>query len=201
MAIILSHDGCRLNHLPAPRPTRRPIGGPRVHLIDPTHSNVTFSVKHLMVATVRGRFPDVSGTIEYDPTAASVAVPIDVTAIDTGTEQRDGHLRSADFFDVANHPTMTFRSTRIEVTGDAQAKIHGDLTIRGTTRPVVLDGTLVAVVTGMQGERRAAFEASTKIDRAAWGLTWNVALESGGWLVSKDVRIELEIAAVEAAAA
>ncbi|MFO1539779.1 MAG: YceI family protein [Chloroflexota bacterium] len=169
--------------------------------MDPTHSNVTFSVKHLMVATVRGRFPDVSGTIEYDPTAASVAVPIDVTAIDTGTEQRDGHLRSADFFDVANHPTMTFRSTRIEVTGDAQAKIHGDLTIRGTTRPVVLDGTLVAVVTGMQGERRAAFEASTKIDRAAWGLTWNVALESGGWLVSKDVRIELEIAAVEAAAA
>ncbi len=172
--------------------------------IDPTHSNVTFSAKHLMVATVRGRFPDVSGTIELDPaapSAASVAVTIDVTKIDTGTEQRDGHLRSADFFDVENHPTMTFRSTRVEPAGASNAKIHGDLTIRGTTRPVVLDATLVAIVTGMQGERRAAFEATTKIDREAWGLTWNVALESGGWLVSKEIRIDLEIAAVEAAAA
>lgn len=172
--------------------------------IDPTHSNVTFSAKHLMVATVRGRFPDVSGTIELDPSApsaASVAVTIDVTKIDTGTEQRDGHLRSADFFDVENHPTMTFRSTRVEPAGESHAKIHGDLTIRGTTRPVVLDATLVAVVNGMQGERRAAFEATTKIDREAWGLTWNVALESGGWLVSKEVRIDLEIVAVEAAAA
>lgn len=171
--------------------------------IDPTHSNVTFAVKHLMVSTVRGRFPDVSGTIVLDPAApaaASVEVTIDVASIDTGTEARDGHLRSADFFDVENHPTITFRSTRVEPTGDATAKIHGDLTIRGTTRPVVLEGTLVATVTGMQGERRAAFEASTKIDREAWGLTWNVALESGGWLVSKEIRIDLEIAAVEAAA-
>jgi polyisoprenoid-binding protein YceI len=170
--------------------------------IDESHSAITFSVKHMMVSTVRGRFGRFQGTIEYDPeqpAEASVVVTIEAASIDTDWSQRDDHLRAADFLDAAGHPEVTFRSTRVEVTGEGTARIHGDLSIRGVSRPVVLEAEHLAIVSGMQGERRAAFEARTRIDREAWGLTWNVGLEAGGWLVGKEITIVLDIAAVEQA--
>ncbi len=167
--------------------------------IDQTHSEVGFKVKHTMIATVRGRFRDVVGTIDVDEDAlsrSSVEARVSVASIDTGVDQRDDHLRSADFFDAATYPEITFLSTKIERTG-ADYRIHGDLTIRDTTRPIVLETERLGVVAGMDGLRRAAFSATTKINRKDWGLTWNVALEAGGWLVGDEIRVELDIAAVE----
>ena len=168
--------------------------------IDASHSAVTFSARHMMLSTVRGRFGSFQGDLEYDPdapAAASVAASIDAASITTDWQQRDDHLRSADFLDVANHPELTFRSSRVEMAGDDSARIHGELTLRGTSRPVVLDVRRLAIVQGMQGERRVGFEAHTRIDREDWGLTWNVGLEAGGWLVSREIKIDLDVEAVE----
>jgi polyisoprenoid-binding protein YceI len=120
---------------------------------------------------------------------------MDAASIDTGQEARDQHLRSADFLETEAHPTIDFVSSRIEPAGD-RYRIHGDLTIRGVTRPVVLDAEFGGIVPNMQGGTRAAFSATTKIDRDEFGLTWNVALEQGGWLVSKDIKVEIDVAAV-----
>jgi polyisoprenoid-binding protein YceI len=121
-----------------------------------------------------------------------VETEIDVNTVDTGSDQRDGHLRSPDFFDVANFPAMTFVSTGVEVTGENSGVITGDLTIRGVTRPVKLETSYLGIVKDPWGNQKLAFEASTRINREDWGLTWNVGLEAGGWLVSKDITIELE---------
>ena len=167
--------------------------------IDQTHSEVGFRVKHMMIATIRGRFRDVVGTIDVDedaPERSSVEAKITVASIDTGVEQRDEHLRSADFFDAANYPEIAFESTRIERAG-AGYRIHGDLTIRDTTRSILLESERLGVVGGMDGVRRAAFSARTEISRKDWGLTWNVALEAGGWLVGDEIGVELDIAAIE----
>jgi polyisoprenoid-binding protein YceI len=167
--------------------------------IDPTHSEVGFRVKHMMIATVRGRFRDVVGTIDIDEdvlSRSSVEARVSVASIDTGVDQRDDHLRSADFFDAATYPEIAFQSTKIERAG-AGIRVHGDLTIRDTTRPVVLETEGLGVVAGLDGVRRAAFSARTKINRGDWGLTWNVALEAGGWLVGDEIAIDLDIAAVE----
>jgi polyisoprenoid-binding protein YceI len=170
--------------------------------IDSAHTVVSFTGRHMMITKVRGMFKDVTGTIDFDeagPARSSVAISVPTATVDTGTEARDNHLRSADFLDVENHPAMTFRSTAIERKGDRWA-ITGDLAIRGVTRPVVLDTEALGVVTGMDGRRHAGFEASTKIRRSDWGLTWNVGLEAGGWLVSDEIAIEIEVAADEVAA-
>jgi polyisoprenoid-binding protein YceI len=166
---------------------------------DPSHAQVEFSAKHMMITTVRGHFGGVEGTIEYDesnPLRSTVTARIPVATIDTGFEQRDGHLRSPDFLDAENHPYIEFRSTRIEPARDG-ALLHGDLTIRGVTRPVTLEVEQTEVVTGLQGGRITAFSATTKINREDWGLTWNVALESGGWVVGKEIKIAIEIEAAE----
>ncbi|MDR3544375.1 MAG: YceI family protein, partial [Candidatus Limnocylindrales bacterium] len=134
-----------------------------------------------------------------NPAASAVSVTIPAATIDTGMEPRDNHLRSADFLDAENFPTLTFKSTSIEPKGDRWA-ITGDLSIRGVTRSVVLDTEFLGIVNAMDGRRHAGFEASTKIRRSDWGLTWNVGLEAGGFLVSDDVTIELEVAADELAA-
>ncbi|MGQ0609054.1 MAG: YceI family protein [Chloroflexota bacterium] len=171
--------------------------------LDPAHSSVTFSAKHMMVTTVRGSMKITDFDLDFDPDdhrASRVRVSLDAASIDTAQDARDQHLRSEDFLNVDEFPTIDFVSTRIEGNGhDRSGKIHGDLTIRGTTRPVVLDAEFAGVVPNMQGGERAAFSASTKIDREAFGLTWNVALEQGGWLVSKDIKIEIEVAAVSSA--
>jgi len=171
--------------------------------IDPAHSGVDFSVKHMMVATVRGNLAGVEGVIEFDeaqPSRSSVEVRIPTASVNTGMTARDVHLRSADFLDAESHPTLTFVSTSVAPKGDRWA-ITGDLTIRGVTRPVVLAAEPLGVVIGMDGRRHAGFEATTKIKRSDWGLTWNVGLEAGGWLVSDEIAIDLEVAADEVAAA
>lgn len=168
--------------------------------IDPAHTDVSFSVKHLMISTVRGRFAGVKGAIvldEADPTKSSVEVEIDTATIDTRVAQRDAHLRSADFFETDTHPTMTFRSRRVERVGGNRYRIVGDLTIRGTTRDVVLDATDEGRGRDPWGGDRLAFSATTTIDRSDFGLTWNQALETGGVLVGNTIKISIDVQAVK----
>jgi polyisoprenoid-binding protein YceI len=167
--------------------------------IDPAHTVVGFSARHLMAAKVRGSFKTFSGTIVIGetPEASSVNVTIDAGSIDTGAEDRDGHLRSPDFLDIANYASLEFRSTAVRSAGKGY-EVDGELTIRGTTRPVMLDMTYLGLVTDPWGNNKALYSATTKIDREDWGLTWNAALEAGGWLVGKTVEIEIEVQAAKA---
>jgi polyisoprenoid-binding protein YceI len=170
--------------------------------IDPAHTDILFSAKHMMVTTVRGKFHEVDGTLvldESDPTRSSGGIRIGAASLNTGSAQRDGHLRSADFFDAERHPWITFRSTAVEHTGGDEYRVTGDLTIRETTRPATFDATFLGFYTGMQGGRRAGIAARTTLNRKDWGLGWNVALEAGGWLVGEEVTIEIEVAVDEAA--
>lgn len=169
--------------------------------LDLTHSGAAFSVRHLMVSTVRGTLAVSGGSIQYDPNnlaAASVEATLDANSINTQTADRDNHLRSADFFDVATYPTITFKSTRVVPEGENTAKVYGDLTLHGVTKEVVIDAEFLGVNKGMDGVERAGFSGSTKINREDWGLTWNVGLEAGGVLVGKEIKIELDIEAVKA---
>jgi polyisoprenoid-binding protein YceI len=165
--------------------------------IDPGHAEVAFIGRHFMLTKVRGRFTDVAGTIEIadDPADSSVSVTIGTASVTSGSVDRDNHLRSSDFFAVDRFPTATFRSHRVNWSGTA-AKLDGELTIVGVTRPVELDVELVGTTVDPWGGGRAVFSAFTEIDREDWGLTWNVALETGGILVSKRIRIEIELEAV-----
>jgi polyisoprenoid-binding protein YceI len=167
--------------------------------IDSAHSGIHFSVRHLVIARVRGQFGRWTGALtvpDGDFTKATAEVTIDATSIDTGVADRDAHLKSADFFDVANHPEITFRSRRIErKTGD-RFELVGDLTIRGTTRAVTLDVESAGETQDPWSNRRAAFSAKTSVDRKAFGLTWNQALETGGVMVGDKVEIEIDIEAV-----
>ncbi len=164
-------------------------------VLDPAHSQVQFSVKHLGISTVRGTFDAFSGTIEEENgQATAVNVEIDVASLDTGNEQRDGHLRSPDFFDVDNHPKATFSLTKFERSGD-EVTATGDLTIRGTTKPVTLKGEIGGPATDPWGNQKVSATLETKIPRKDWGLVWNVALEAGGVLVSEDVKLSIDIQA------
>jgi polyisoprenoid-binding protein YceI len=166
--------------------------------IDKNHTAVEFVATHMMFTKVRGKFEALEGTISYDPAnvaASKVNVTIDASSITTGVGDRDNHLKSPDFLDVANFPTLTFVSTKVEPTGDGKAKVTGDLTIRGTTRSVTLDATFEGTGKNPWGVEVAGFSGTTKINREDWGLTWNAVLETGGLLVSKDVQINLEVQA------
>jgi polyisoprenoid-binding protein YceI len=169
--------------------------------IDPAHSHVEFAVKHLMIATVKGRFGVVHGTVQTDdadPARGIAEIEIDVDSIDTREPKRDAHLRSADFFDVEKYPKITFRSSRItDVSGD-RFKLSGDLTIHGVTREVTLDVTSEGRGRDPWGGERAGFSATTKIKRGDFGLTWNQALETGGFVVSDEVKVSLDIELVKA---
>ncbi|HYF61714.1 MAG TPA: YceI family protein [Herpetosiphonaceae bacterium] len=175
--------------------------------IDNSHSEVTFTVRHMMISKVRGRFNSFSGTVDFneaDPAASSVAVEIQVDSLDTREAQRDGHLKSPDFFDAAQFPTITFTSTRVEKVDANHGRIVGDLTIHGVTREVVLDTEYSGQSKSPWGTTSAGFSAETKINRKDFGLTWNQALETGGLLVGEDVNIAIELEIVkqpEAAAA
>ena len=171
--------------------------------LDAAHANVEFSVKHMMITTIRGRFNELDLEVDFDesaPERSSVVARIATASLSTNQERRDGHLRSADFFDVERFPEMTFRSTSIAKVSNRDYEITGDLTIKDQTHPVVLDAELLGTVAGMQGGRLTAVSADAKIDRKAWGLSWNVALESGGWLVGDDIKIHLEFELVAPAA-
>jgi polyisoprenoid-binding protein YceI len=164
--------------------------------IDPAHSNVEFAVKHMMITTVRGRFNEVDGTVhsnEQDPSQTSLEVSIKTASIDTRVPDRDAHLKSADFFDVEKYPVMTFRSTRVQEAGSKKLRISGDLTIHGVTKPVMLDVVEEGRGKDPWGGDRAGFTAATTIDRQDFGLTWNKALEHGGWLVGQEVKVTLDI--------
>jgi polyisoprenoid-binding protein YceI len=166
--------------------------------IDPRHSLAEFSVRHMMLSRVRGRFTGVSGTIvdaAEDPKYSSVKAEIDVTTLITGDPQRDEHLRSPDFFDVANHPSITFESRRVSGSRE-HFTVTGDLTIRGQTREVTLDVTFNGVGTNPLGQSVAGFTVETEINRKDFGLNWNMALEAGGFLVGDHARIEIEVEAV-----
>ena len=167
--------------------------------IDPGHSTVGFVARHLMVTKVRGSFTDVQGTatIADDPTRSSVEVTIATASIDSRSADRDAHLRSPDFFDVENFPAITFRSTRVRHVRGNHWQLDGDLTIKGVAKPVTLDVEFEGLTGDPWGGERAAFSASTEVDREDWGLNWNVALETGGWLVSKKVKLELEVQLVK----
>jgi polyisoprenoid-binding protein YceI len=170
-------------------------------VLDPTHSAVNFSARHMMVTTVRGSFKLFSATIDFDPAnpqAGKVEAEIDASSIETGVADRDNHLRSPDFLDVATYPKLTFVSKHVDIKGDNSGVITGDLTIRGVTREVRLETEFLGQFQDPFGNQKAAFTASTKINREDWGLVWNVALEAGGVLVSKDVKIEIELQAVPA---
>ncbi len=162
--------------------------------IDVAHTTVEFAVKHMMIATVKGHFGQLAGTVTLDdtePTHSSVQVEIEAASIDTRVKQRDQHLRSGDFFNVEKWPTLTFRSRRVERQGDG-FRVTGDLTIRDVTREVILDVTDEGRGQNPYGQTIAAFTARTTIDRREFGLTWNQALESGGILVGNDVKISIE---------
>ncbi len=173
---------------------------PGDYAIDKAHTNVEFVARHLMITKVRGRFAEFSGTVHIAevPEESWVEVSIDAASVDTNEPQRDTHLRSADFLDVEHYPHLTFRSTKVELVDGSRWKVTGDLTIRGTTRPVVLDVEFDGAETTPWGTRAVAFSATTEIDREEFGLTWNATLETGGLVVGRKVRIDLS---VEAAAA
>jgi polyisoprenoid-binding protein YceI len=169
-------------------------------VIDAVHSFAEFSVKHMMVATAKGRFTKLEGTLQLDqanPANSSVVASIDIASIDTGEPKRDGHLRTDDFFNAEQHPQATFRSTRVEQTDEEHAKVYGDLTIRGVTRPVVLDVEFEGQGRDAYGNQRAGFTATTAIDRLDYGIKWNPALETGGFVVSNRVKLTLHISAVK----
>jgi polyisoprenoid-binding protein YceI len=165
--------------------------------IDPSHSVVEFSVKHMVFATAKGRFSDFSGTITLDSenvASSSVHVEIGAASIDTRDAKRDEHLKSADFFDVEKFPTLTFTSTKVEPRGD-DLRVEGELTMHGVTRPVVLEAEFNGKGVNPWGQQVISYSAHTRVNRKDFGLNWNAALESGGVLVSDDVKISLEIEA------
>lgn len=168
--------------------------------VDLAHSSVDFWVRHMMVSRAKGTFHNFEASIEADPedlTTADISFSIDVNSIDTRNEERDKHLKSADFFDVENHPKITFKSTKIEKTGDSKYDVTGDLTIKGVTRPVTFSVTYEGQGKNPWGAIVAGFSAEGKINRTDFGLTWNTPLETGGVLVGEDVYINLEIEATK----
>lgn len=164
--------------------------------IDHAHSHIGFSARHMMVAKVRGQFGRFDGEIAFDaaqPERTRVAITIDAASIDTGLEPRDNHLRSPDFLDVEAFPTIAFASRRVELLGDDRARLVGDLTIRGVTNPVTLDVEHAGQALSPWGTTSAGFSATAKIRRKDWGLNWNQALETGGWLVGDEIAIQIEL--------
>jgi polyisoprenoid-binding protein YceI len=166
--------------------------------VDPVHSSVEFHVKHLGIATVKGKFKEFQGTLDVTPEGASAHGTVQVASVETGESQRDAHLRSADFFDAENIPEIAFESTSIRETGDGEYEIEGDFSIHGVTRPLTLDATLEGTETDPQGNPRVGLSASAQINRSDYDMKFNMALGSGNVVVSDRVKILLEISAVKA---
>ena len=173
--------------------------------IDPAHTDVLFSAKHMMVTTVRGTFTDVSGTVEInevDPTASHAELVVSAASLDTGVGARDAHLRSGDFFDAETYPEIRVMTTAVRPRGGKGSNdfiVTADVTIREITRSVDFDVESLGFFAGMDGTRRAGFTARAKVNRKDWGLDWNVALEAGGWLVGETVTLEVDVAVQELA--
>ncbi|HEX6488977.1 MAG TPA: YceI family protein [Candidatus Dormibacteraeota bacterium] len=172
--------------------------------IDPSHSSIGFAVKHMMITTVRGQFREFGGTVELpdggDTTKAQAEFTIKTASIDTGVGPRDEHLRSGDFFDAAKHPELRYRSSHIESLGGGRYRADGELTMRGETRPVSLEVEVGERVRDPWGNERVGLSARGKLNRKEWGLNWNQGLETGGVLVSDEVKLEVEAALVHSLA-
>jgi polyisoprenoid-binding protein YceI len=176
------------------------LAAPQTYEIDPVHSRVEFTIRH-MFSKVTGNFGAFHGTINYDaaaPATSTTNVEIDASSIDTNNDRRDAHLKSADFFDVAKFPTLTFTSGKVTAGDEGKFKVEGTLTMHGIAKPVVLDASFLGAGPGMDGAMRAGFEAATKVDRKDYGIIWNKALDQGSTLLGDDVTINLEIEAVAA---
>ncbi|AZP15508.1 YceI family protein [Streptomyces aquilus] len=183
-----------------PDPTLAALTGEWV--IDPAHSRIGFSVRHAMVTTVRGAFAEYQSRLYFDgrdPSRSQAEITVSTASVDTGVEQRDAHLVGRDFFDSANHPRMRFTSTGVEPLGNDVYRMTGDLTIKATTRPVVLELTYIGHVTDPFGYQRAGFDGTTTIDRTEWGLNYSSRLAEGGAMVSEKVRLQFDIAAIRTA--
>lgn len=168
--------------------------------IDTAHSEITFTVRHMMISNVRGQFERFTGTVDFveeNPAQSSVDVQIEAASINTKEEKRDAHLRSNDFLAADQYPYLTFKSKRVEVVDENNGKIHGDLTIRDVTKPVVLDVEYSGMAKSPWGTMSAGFSATTKISRKQWGLEWNAALETGGVLVGDEIKINIELEIVQ----
>jgi polyisoprenoid-binding protein YceI len=168
--------------------------------IDPAHTNVEFTVRHMMISNVKGQFQRTSGTITTngsDPASATIDATIDASSVDTRVEKRDMHLKSPDFLDVAKYPTITFKSTKVEAAGPNKFKVTGDLTLHGVTKPVVLEVESSGAPINVMGKMRAGASATTQIKRSDFGLTWNKALEAGGVMVGDEVAISIDVEAVK----
>lgn len=168
--------------------------------IDYAHSDIGFTVRHMMISKVNGRFSDWSGSIDFDaenPANTTVDVTVQLASIDTREEKRDGHLRSPDFLDVDNYPEMRFKSSKVVQDGDDEGKLYGDLTIRGITKPVTLDVEYAGMAKSPWGTTSAGFSAVATINRKDWGLTWNQALETGGVLVGDKIKIGIELELIQ----
>ncbi|MGB0062655.1 YceI family protein [Candidatus Binatus sp.] len=169
--------------------------------IDPMHTNVEFTVRHMMISNVKGQFQKTSGTITVngnDPASAKIDATIDASSIDTRVEKRDMHLKSPDFLDVAKYPTITFKSTKVEAEGPNKFKVTGDLTLHGVTKPVVLEvESSGPPIHDPMGNTRAGASATTTIKRSDFGLTWNKALEAGGVMVGDEIAISIDVEAIK----
>ena len=167
--------------------------------VDPAHTHSSFTIRHLVISNVRGEFGKTTGTVkldEKDVTKSSVEATIETTTIDTRVADRDNHLRSPDFFDVAKYPAITFKSTRVEAAGEGKLKVTGNLTIKDVTRPVTVDFEYTGAAVDPFGNHRIGLEGTTTVNRKDWGVNWNAALETGGVLVSEKVTLEFEVSAI-----
>ena len=169
-------------------------------VIDSGHSAINFSARHMMLTTVRGQFEKFSGNVHFDeknPADTTVDVTVETASLNSKDEKRDGHLKSPDFLDVAQFPTLTFKSKRVKHIDDTNAKLTGDLTIKNVTKEVTLDVEYHGQQKAPWGATSAGFTGTTKINREDWGLNWNMLLEAGGLLVSKDIKIEIDLEIVK----
>ncbi|MGR6972912.1 YceI family protein [Streptomyces cynarae] len=172
------------------------------YTLDPAHSTIGFVARHAMVTNVKGSFKDFTGTLHLDgsdPSKSTASIDVKMDSIETGSADRDNHLKSSDFFRIDEHPTMTFRSTRAEALGGDDYRITGDLTILGTTKPITIDLEFNGAAKDPFGNERVGFEGKAEILRSEWGLTWNAALETGGVLVSDKIKLVFDISAIKQA--
>ncbi|GAA3067451.1 YceI family protein [Streptomyces glomeratus] len=172
------------------------------YTVDPSHTTIGFVARHAMVTNVKGAFQEFEGTLHLDgsdPTKSTASIDVTMESIDTGSADRDNHLKSADFFKIDEHPMMTFRSTGVQILGAEEFRINGDLTILGTTKPISIDLELNGAAKDPFGNERVGFEGKAELVRSEWGLTWNAALETGGVLISDKIKLVFDISAIKQA--
>lgn len=170
------------------------------YTIDPAHTTIGFVARHAMVTNVKGAFGDFTGTLHLDggdPAKSTASIDVQMASIDTGNADRDGHLKSSDFFKIDEFPAMTFRSTKVEALGGDDYRITGDLSLLGVTRPITIDLEFNGAAKDPFGNERVGFEGKTEILRSEWGLTWNAALETGGFLVSDRIKLNFDVSAIK----